>query len=412
MRRACACALALVLISACSGGSVETNDSSTLVPGASTTSSEIPPPSATPDATNPTTSNATTAPVTTTTVPDITADLAAFDAVIESRVIGAGSNDVSVALVRDGEVLHTFTAAKGRPGMDPATPFRLASISKTVTAIVALQLVEDGTLELDNPVVGGIARRAGYALGDPRMESITLRQLLSHSTGFGDHLDYFFAPTTDEVSTMLTKALGGRLYADPGTSYWYSNINFHLVGMLIEQATGQSYESAVRAMLLEPLGLTSFRLAVDDANVDGAPWYAVTSNRRYMAMLAAAGAWTASASDVALLLDSVNIATVRSHPERWHPLSEESMAAMFTPQTPKPAAPTWDYGLGVRIFDSGAAGHSGSIESVHTMAITRPDGLTLVVLVNGGYPKETDDLLGILFEAELAARGLSAEVPA
>lgn len=345
----------------------------------------------------------TSSPATSTTIPDITTDLAAFDAVIEKRTIAAGSNDVSVAIARDGRVLHTFTAARDRPGVPVSTAFRLASISKTVTAVVALRLVDAGLLDLDRPVVGDIARRAGYELGDPRSAEITLRQLLSHTSGFDGHLDYFFAPTTDDVSVMLRTALGDRLWTDPGVGYRYSNINFHLVGLLIEQVTGKRYQEAAYTSLLEPLGLTSFRYAVDDSNVDGEPWYAVTSNRRYMERLGAAGAWTASASDVALLLDSLNVEGV-DEPDRWRPLSDATRREMFTIQTPSPAGPDWDYGLGVRIFASGAVGHSGTIESVHTMAITRPDGLTLVVLVNGAYPKETDELLDVLFEAEMASR--------
>ena len=72
--------------------------------------------------------------------------------------------------------------------------------------------------------------------------------------------------------------------------------------------------------------------------------------------------------------------------------------------TPVPVGPLWDYGLGLRLFVSGEWGHSGSIENVHSMAVHRPDGLTVSVLVNGTKPKHTDDLIGAINAAVLAAR--------
>lgn len=402
-------ALAVLIASSCGAASSAADSAPTSVAvenvsteSGSTTVSPISSSTVTTKTTTPTNTPTTTPPTsstTTTTIPDISNDFAAFDRVVTEMVIGAGSRDVSVAVVRNGEVLHTFTAAKGRPGVDPTTPFRLASISKTITTIAALMLVEQGVLSLDTPVVGDVASRSGNSLGDPRMAAITLRQLLSHTSGFDDHLDYFFAPTTDEVTTMMSKALGGELFADPGVAYQYSNINFQLVGMLIEQATGEAYESVVRRLVFDPLGLASFRYATDDANVEGEPWYAVSGGRRYMAMLGPAGAWTASAADIARLIDSLRI-----DDEGWHPLGATMVDQMFSPQTPSPADPVWDYGLGVRIFASGAVGHTGTIESVHALAITRADGLSFAILVNGSYPKETDDLLGVLYAAELAAR--------
>jgi hypothetical protein len=80
------------------------------------------------------------------------------------------------------------------------------------------------------------------------------------------------------------------------------------------------------------------------------------------------------------------------------------MELMKLPATPVPVGPLWDYGLGLRLFVSGEWGHSGSIENVHAMVVHRPDGLVVSVLVNGTKPKETDDLIGAINDAVLAAR--------
>lgn len=399
-RKAVPCSVLVVLFATAGCSDVRQNESSGPEAPATTPRSTdgIPSTSSVTTSTaNPTTS--TSSSTTTSTIPDITTDWEAFDRVVVDEVIGGGAYDVSVAVVRGGEVIHTVTAAKRGESVDPSTPFRLASVSKTVTTIAALMLVEEGRLELDAPVLGDIAQRAGLPLADPRAASITLRQLLSNTSGIDSHLDYFFAPTDDDVSTMLARAMRQPLFDEPGGSYRYSNVNFQLVGLLLEQTTGESYESLVRRMILDPLGLTSFRFARDDANQPGEPVYSVSGGRRYMLMLGPGGAWTASASDIALLVDDL----------RWGRnalLGPDLVEEMFTPQTPRPADPRWDYGLGVRIFDSGAVGHTGTIESVRTIVITRPDGLTFAVLVNGWHPLETDELLDVLFAAELAARGL------
>jgi hypothetical protein len=118
-----------------------------------------------------------------------------------------------------------------------------------------------------------------------------------------------------------------------------------------------------------------------------------------MEQLGPAGAWVATATDVAKMIASINAWSPSPHV-----LSKESMKLMITPATPQGVTTLWDYGLGLRLFVSGEWGHSGSIENVHSMAVHRPDGLTVSVLVNGTKPKHTDDLIGAINAAVLAAR--------
>ena len=127
--------------------------------------------------------------------------------------------------------------------------------------------------------------------------------------------------------------------------------------------------------------------------------HAVSGGRTYMEQLGAAGAWVATASDVAKLLDSLN-----ADSPTQHLVSRELMDLMKVPATPSPADPLWDYGLGLRIFVSGEWGHSGSVENVHAMVVHRSDGLVVCVLVNGAKPKDTDELIGAINDAVLASR--------
>ena len=324
-----------------------------------------------------------------------------FDAAIKLHTLDAGSRDVSVAVVFQGQVIHTFAASSTKSSR-PAkvdTNFRIASISKILTAEAVLKLVDQGLLQLDEPIVGPIADTIGLTLFDERARNITIRQLLSHTSGISNFLKIFFEAGFYDQMGMLTETLGQPLATEPGSTFKYSNVNFVLLGKAIELATGIAYQDAVKELVLDPLGLNSFRMVGTYEFGPSDALHAVSGNRTYMEQLGPAGAWVATASDVAKMIASINARSPSPHV-----LSKESMKLMITPATPQGVTPLWDYGLGLRLFASGEWGHSGSIENVHAMAIHRPDGLSVSVLVNGPKPKETDDLIAAINAAVLAAR--------
>jgi len=324
-----------------------------------------------------------------------------FDAAIKLHTLDAGSRDVSVAVVFQGQVIHTFAASSNKSSR-PAkvdTNFRIASISKILTAEAVLKLVDQGLLQLDEPIVGPIADTIGLTLFDERARNITIRQLLSHTSGISNFLKIFFEAGFYDQMGMLTETLGQPLATEPGSTFKYSNVNFVLLGKAIELATGIAYQDAVKELVLDPLGLNSFRMVGTYEFGPSDALHAVSGNRTYMEQLGPAGAWVATATDVAKMIASVNARSPSPHV-----LSKESMKLMITPATPQGVTPLWDYGLGLRLFASGEWGHSGSIENVHAMAIHRPDGLSVSVLVNGSKPKETDDLIAAINAAVLAAR--------
>jgi CubicO group peptidase (beta-lactamase class C family) len=324
-----------------------------------------------------------------------------FDAAIKLHTLDAGSRDVSVAVVFQGQVIHTFAASSTKSSR-PAkvdTNFRIASISKILTAEAVLKLVDQGLLQLDEPIVGPIADTIGLTLFDERARNITIRQLLSHTSGISNFLKIFFEAGFYDQMGMLTETLGQPLATEPGSTFKYSNVNFVLLGKAIELATGIAYQDAVKELVLDPLGLNSFRMVGTYEFGPSDALHAVSGNRTYMEQLGPAGAWVATASDVAKMIASINARSPSPHV-----LSKESMKLMITPATPQGVTTLWDYGLGLRLFVSGEWGHSGSIENVHSMVIHRPDGLTVCVLVNGTKPKKTDDLIDAINAAVLAAR--------
>ena len=324
-----------------------------------------------------------------------------FDAAIRLHTLDAGSRDVSVAVVYDGQVIHSYAASsrKSSRAVDEQTSFRIASISKILTAVTVLNLVEQGQLELDEPIVGRVADNIGLMLADSRARDISVKQLLAHTSGISNFLEIFFDIGAYDQMSMLSEILGQSLSTEPGSAYKYSNVNYVLLGKAIELVTGLSYHDAVEQLVLAPLGLQSFRLVGTYEFGPSDALHAVSGGRTYMEQLGAAGAWVATAIDVAKMVDSIN-----ADSPTLHILNADLMKLMKAPATPKPVTPIWDYGLGLRLFVSGEWGHSGSIENVHSMAVHRPDGLVVAVLVNGSKPKETDDLIGAINDAVLAAR--------
>ncbi len=323
-----------------------------------------------------------------------------FDRTLRMYTLDAGARDVSVAVMYGGQVIHTYadSAVKSSRVVNPQTTFRIASVSKVVTAETAMTLVDQGLLQLDEPIVGLVADNIGLTLADERARDITVRQLLSHTSGISNFLKIFFEAGSYDQMSMLTEVLGQALETEPGSTYKYSNVNFILLGKAIELVTGLSYQDAVNQLVLSPLGLQSFRLVGTYEFGPSDALHAVSGGRTYMEQLGAAGAWVATASDVAKLLDSIDWRS----PSR-HVVSNENMKLMLEPATPQGVTPLWNYGLGLRLFTSGDWGHSGSIENVHAMVLHRPDGLVVSVLVNGVKPKETDDLILAIDEAVLAS---------
>lgn len=324
-----------------------------------------------------------------------------FDAAIKLHTLDAGSRDVSAAVVFAGQVVHTFAAStsKSTRPVNVDTNFRIASISKILTAKTVLVLVDQGSLQLDEPIVGRVADNIGLTLADSRARNITVKQLLAHTSGISNYLKIFFDTGAYDQMGMLSETLGQSLSTEPGSAYKYSNVNYALLGKAVEMVTGLSYDNAVKQLVLNPLGLNSFRLVGTYEFGPNDALHAVSGGRTYMEQLGPAGAWVATATDVAKMLDSIN-----EDSPTLHILSADLMKLMKMPATPKPVTTLWDYGLGLRLFVSGEWGHSGSIENVHAMAVHRPDGLSVSVLVNGSKPKETDDLIAAISSAVLAAR--------
>jgi D-alanyl-D-alanine carboxypeptidase len=346
------------------------------------------------------TTTSSTVPPTTTAAPTTTADLrpfdaAAFDAVIAAATVDVGDVSSGVAVIRDGQVLHAAAFGmenplEGKPAT-AATRFRLGSVSKLLTSVAVMQLVEEGKIQLDQPFAAQLGRRGPFA--DPRVATITVRQLLSHMSGFNVSRNLYFGRGVETWQQAAETALGQTLQSDPGTAFRYSNTNFCILGLMIQRATGEPFETAIRERVLEPIGISAHLAPTIDTET-GDAMHASSPGRNYMEALGPAGGWVATPTDVAKLAAALRNEAAAAG------LDEDTVDSMRVPvpvpvETPPPVN-GWSYGLGLMLFGDGSWGHTGTIESTHAVVVNRPDGLTVSILVSGKRPLNTDDLLPVI----------------
>jgi D-alanyl-D-alanine carboxypeptidase len=322
---------------------------------------------------------------------------ARFDQSVEQRLIPADVS-ASVAVMIDGTLVHQAAFGERIAGSGEAVDiddrFRIASISKVITSIVVLRLSEQGVLTLDEPVGQRLADHLLLPSFTPEAATITVRQLLSHTSGFPKHQNTFFGggavSYADAVRIGLTGALGA-----PGT-YTYSNMNFAALTVLIEAVTGSTYESVVAEQLLSPLGLAGMRmtgtydLGPDEVSHHPAP------GRNYMEALGGAGAWNATPTEVVTIVNSIDPAT-----RGWKALTPETLAVMRY-SVPVEIPPD-GYGLGLINYSGNAWGHTGTIENAHSMVLVQPDGVTWAITVSGETPGSSEALRGVIGNALLTA---------
>ena len=374
------------------------------------------PPPTEPPSTSSTTTSSTTTSSTTTSSPTTTTtttpayngpfDEQAFDDVVAAATVARGDIAAGVAVMRNGEVLLTAAFGMENPfESKPATTrtrFRIASVSKMLTAVAIMQLVEAGSIELDQPFAGQLGREGPFA--DPRIGTVTVRQLMSHTSGFAASRGIFFGHGVDSWQQAANNAFGQVLQFDPGTAFQYSNTNYCLLGLLLESVTGQSFETAIRERVLEPIGAKA-RLAPTFDTQAGDALHASATGRNYMEALGPAGGWVATPLDVAKLASALRLAEIA--PTEGALVGTSSVDAMRVPvpvpvEDPPPLN-GWSYGMGLILFGDGSWGHTGTIESTHAIVVNRPDGLTVAVLVSGKVPDNTDDLVGVIDLAVAAA---------
>lgn len=156
------------------------------------------------------------------------------------------------ARLRDGEAAGLADRASGR-AVTLDDPVRVASVSKLIVALGVMRLVEQGTLDLD----ADVSRWLGWSLRNPAWPEtpITLRMLLSHTSSLDDAGEAYLVPLGATLeATIADKPVFDRSHR-PGIFFRYANLNFPVIGAVMEKATGERFDRLIHRLVLAPLAL-------------------------------------------------------------------------------------------------------------------------------------------------------------
>jgi CubicO group peptidase (beta-lactamase class C family) len=179
---------------------------------------------------------------------------------------------LAIALVDDGKVVyaHGFgvqsLGSKDRAPTTPRTLFHMASITKTFVATAVMQLVERGRIELDAPVTTYLPY---FKMADPRAGTITILQMLTHTSGIPDVDDYEWdKPQYDDgaLERYVRSLKDTKLAFAPGERFQYSNMAYEILGDVVAKVSGMSFEDDVHRNILQPLAMRDSTLLVKEAN--------------------------------------------------------------------------------------------------------------------------------------------------
>ena len=351
--------------------------------------------------------------------------LAYVDSWLGWRCPRADVTGCAVAVSLRGRVLlsraYGYADASSQKALRPDDVFRVASHSKSFTATGVLQLAERGAVRLDDPV----ARHLGWlaAHRDPRMASVTVRQLLDHGAGIvrdGSDADYWQlgAPFPD-TAALEEDVLAADLVVDPNVSMKYSNIGYGLLGLVIEAASGLTYAEYLDKHVVGPLQLSATAAdlvpALRDRSVAGHGRREADGTRVIVPevgtrALSAATGVASTAPDLCRFYSALL-------PGSRKLLSEESKREMQRVhfRVHRPFAGDEDYGLGLSLLKVGERrtfGHSGGFPGQVSRTIADPkEGFVVSVLVNCADGPATDVAKGIVKVIDFFQARASATVP-
>jgi N-acyl-D-amino-acid deacylase len=360
-------------------------------------------------------------------------ELFAFDAWIkaflsEHRIPGA-----SLAIAREGQLVYArgfgLADREAKTPVDPDSLFRIASVSKPITGVAILKLVQDEQLHLEDKVLDYIPNEPHFEDGgkfDERWKQVTVVECLSHTGGWDRDKSYdpmFQAirmakslksdlPVLPEH--IISYQLGQPLDFDPLTRYAYSNFGYSILGRVIEKVTGQPYEKYVQENIFKPLGIERPRIggSLASERADGEVKYYDVRDATGLAVvgpgagkeqvpisygvwrqetLDAHGGWIASAPDLVKFAAAFDL-TDGGRKTRGGLLKAATARLMFSPAAAinRPeggGTPTAWYGLGWTLKNEDSqlvARHGGALACTAASLMHFPDGTNLAVLTNLG----------------------------
>ncbi|MDQ8005805.1 MAG: serine hydrolase domain-containing protein [Pedobacter sp.] len=325
---------------------------------------------------------------------------------------------LAVAVVKDNQIIYNHSFGKksieNNTSLSNTDIFRIASISKSFAATSIMQLAEAKKLSLDDD----FGDLVGFKIRNPKFPEtvITLRMVLSHTSSINDSQGYFNL----DVINPTKNENWAKCYTDkqPGTNYLYCNLNFNMVGAVIERITGQRFDSYVKQHILSPLNLYGGYCIDSLDNQRFVPLYEYENKSFKLAaaayaprreelskyqlgystpILSPTGGMKISAADLAKYMTmhmnygkvgKVKIISKKSSKQMQTPLSDEE-----------------GYGLALRVTEKlidgkKLTGHTGSAYGLYSAMFFDPkEKFGIVVITNGTNPKGQDGYRAVIKES-------------
>lgn len=316
---------------------------------------------------------------------------------IESHFTG----NFAMAILEDGVVEREIFYSAGRL-VDRNTVFQVSSLSKWISAFGVMKLVEDGKLDLDAPVSKYLTRWQ-LPSGEFDNDGVTVRRLLSHTAGLTDGLGYSGFEDGTPVQTIeqsLTKASDAdngasgsvRVGIEPGTAFRYSGGGYTLLQLLVEEVSGQPFDSFMKRSVFGPLGMIrSTYVWSDTSGYQLAEFYNTDSTqaKHYRYTSVAATSLYTSLSDLELFFQA-HLDNQDGEPAGRNILKAGTVKMMREPHGRQMGVDVW--GLGTILFantDGGdfIIGHDGkSTPPVNTAVRLDPDTGDGIIILETGNP--------------------------
>ncbi|MFD3166757.1 serine hydrolase domain-containing protein [Herpetosiphon sp. NSE202] len=318
--------------------------------------------------------------------PGLAATQISIDSVIQDFMRQSHVSGGAVAIIKNGEVIHSAgygLDSLGNP-VTPATPMRIASMSKSFTAVAIMQLVDEGKIELDLPLTTYLPE---VTTSSPSGQPLMVRHLLNQTSGLMPSVSSEYAhPTRSSLAEAAADVHAITLATAPGTSFAYHNQNYMLAARVVEVVSGQPYAQYVQQHIFEPLAMQhSVETTLCSDPVPGLTnGHILLFNQAIaapepMALCAGSGGVVSTADDMAKWL---NLHTAQGRlSDGTSLLSAASLATLHTPPSQ-----VSDYAMGWHRHlapEKTLIEHSGSLMTFTSAMIFNPATKTgVVVLLN------------------------------
>ncbi|HVM87372.1 MAG TPA: serine hydrolase domain-containing protein [Puia sp.] len=271
-------------------------------------------------------------------------DIASIDNTVNTFMNNYNLPGLSLAISKDENLVYVKgygeAISQSNQAVTTQSLFRIASLSKQITSIAIMKLLDQGKIKMTDKVFGSgsiLGTDFGTQPYGTGISDITVDELLHHTAGGwpNDGTDPMFSNPAMTASQLITWTLDNMpLDHTPGTNYEYSNFGYCVLGRVIEKITGQTYADAVNTLVLQPCGITDMSIAgntLADRITNEVEYYGQSGENPYIyniKRMDSHGGWLASATDLARILVHVD-----GFSNKADILSSNAITVMTTPSS-------------------------------------------------------------------------------